>query len=215
MRAYRGHLIHVSGAPRLAEATEHLVSHPDGLLVVDDAGRIVFSGSFAGVPPGAEVIDCRPGFLLPGFVDTHIHFPQTYCTNSPRRRSAAGLVGALHLSGRGTAGRSGVRRRGGAGILRAADQRGHDDGAGVRFGVSTRPGRVVRRIAAEWACGPSPGAASRPSDPASAGPLLTGEADAISADQEAEVQPVARRRHRRPRPPPCCMRRWCRGSRCR
>ena len=82
MRAYRGHLIHVSGVPRLAEAAEHLVSHPDGVLVVDDSGRIVFSGPFAGSPAVSEVIDCRPGFLLPGFVDTHIHFPQTYCTNS-------------------------------------------------------------------------------------------------------------------------------------
>jgi guanine deaminase len=23
-------------------------------------------------------VDHRPGFLLPGFIDTHVHFPQTY-----------------------------------------------------------------------------------------------------------------------------------------
>lgn len=58
------------------------MSHPDGVLVVDADGRIVYSGEFSGTPAGAEVVDCRPGFLLPGFVDTHIHFPQTYCTNA-------------------------------------------------------------------------------------------------------------------------------------
>lgn len=82
MRAYRGHVLHISGAPRLAQARDHLVSHADGMLVVDGAGRIVYSGEFAGMPAGAEVVDCRPAFLLPGFVDTHIHFPQTYCTNA-------------------------------------------------------------------------------------------------------------------------------------
>lgn len=82
MRAYRGHLLHISGAPGLAQASENLVSHPDGVLVVDDGGRIVYSGEFTGMPTDAEVVDCRPAFLLPGFVDTHIHFPQTYCTNA-------------------------------------------------------------------------------------------------------------------------------------
>lgn len=83
MRAHRGHLIHIGGAPSLAEVRAHLVSEPDGVLVVDDAGAIVFAGAHGGMPAElahAEVIDHRPGFLLPGFVDTHIHFPQTYCT---------------------------------------------------------------------------------------------------------------------------------------
>lgn len=85
MRAYRGHLLHIGGAPLLAQASEHLVSVPDGVLVVDDDGVIAFSGEYARMPPemaDAHVVDHRPGFLLPGFVDTHIHFPQTYCTDS-------------------------------------------------------------------------------------------------------------------------------------
>jgi guanine deaminase len=73
--------MHIGGAPALAHARHHLISEPDGVLVVDDSGRIVYSGDYAGMPP-AEVVDCRPGFLVPGFVDTHIHFPQTYCTDS-------------------------------------------------------------------------------------------------------------------------------------
>lgn len=85
MRVYRGHLIHIGGAPRLDGAREALVSIPDGALAVDGAGTIEYSGPFLTLPAaaaGAEIIDCRPGFLLPGFVDTHLHFPQTHCVDS-------------------------------------------------------------------------------------------------------------------------------------
>jgi guanine deaminase len=84
MKAYRGHLMHIGGAPRLAEARDHLVSRPDGVVLVNDSGLIVFSGEYASMPGAddVEIVDVRPGFLVPGFVDTHIHFPQTYCTNS-------------------------------------------------------------------------------------------------------------------------------------
>ncbi|ULN48905.1 guanine deaminase [Mycolicibacterium goodii] len=83
MTTYRGHLIHIAGAPRLSAAAQNLVNEPDGAIVVDDTGRITYSGPFDARPEtGDEVIDRRPAFLLPGFVDTHIHFPQTYCTDS-------------------------------------------------------------------------------------------------------------------------------------
>ncbi|ABM16050.1 guanine deaminase [Mycolicibacterium sp. jd] len=84
MRAYRGHLIHIGGSPRLDSAREHLVSVPDGVLVVNDAGSIAYSGSYQEMPayPDTEMHDCRPGFLLPGFIDTHIHYPQTHCIDS-------------------------------------------------------------------------------------------------------------------------------------
>lgn len=85
MRVYRGHLIHIGGAPGLDGARDHLVSVPDGALAVDDAGTIGYSGVYRELPAavaGAEVIDCRPGFLLPGFIDTHLHFPQTHCVDS-------------------------------------------------------------------------------------------------------------------------------------
>ena len=48
-----------------------------GLLVVD--GVITARGDFAALRaehPGAEVVDLRDGVLLPGLVDTHVHFPQ-------------------------------------------------------------------------------------------------------------------------------------------
>jgi guanine deaminase len=48
-----------------------------GLLV--SAGLIVDRGRFAEVRdrhPGEEVVDLRAGLLLPGLVDTHVHYPQ-------------------------------------------------------------------------------------------------------------------------------------------
>lgn len=55
-----------------------LRSESDGALVVRD-GRIVARGDYAGVRadhPQEEVVDLRDGLLLPGFVDTHVHYPQ-------------------------------------------------------------------------------------------------------------------------------------------
>jgi guanine deaminase len=48
-----------------------------GLLVAD--GLIVARGPFTGLRaahPAEQVVDLRDGVVLPGFVDTHVHFPQ-------------------------------------------------------------------------------------------------------------------------------------------
>jgi len=55
-----------------------LRTHPDGGLLVRD-GRIAACGSFDDVRRAdveASVIDWRGGVVLPGFVDTHVHYPQ-------------------------------------------------------------------------------------------------------------------------------------------
>lgn len=84
-QVHLGHVFHVSGSPTVTESAAALVSIPDGALVVDDGGRIVFCGERGAIPAehaSAVTHDHRPGFLLPGFVDTHIHFPQTYAGDS-------------------------------------------------------------------------------------------------------------------------------------
>jgi guanine deaminase len=49
----------------------------DGLLVVDQAGRITFAGRAADRPAEAvAAVDVRPWVLLPGMVDLHAHLPQ-------------------------------------------------------------------------------------------------------------------------------------------
>nr|WP_256980867.1 guanine deaminase [Rhodococcus sp. 14-1411-2a] len=84
-RVHRGHIFHVAGSPTVLDAVAALVSIPDGALVVGDDGKIEFCGEFDSLPTEFAqhtVADHRPAFLLPGFVDTHIHFPQTYAGDS-------------------------------------------------------------------------------------------------------------------------------------
>lgn len=50
----------------------------DGLVEVDEAGRIAAVASVASVPPevAAAAVDLRPWVVLPGMVDLHAHLPQ-------------------------------------------------------------------------------------------------------------------------------------------
>lgn len=80
-----GHIFHIAGSPAITDSASALVSIPDGALVIDGGGRIAFCGSRTEIPAeyaAAVVHDHGQGYLLPGFVDTHIHFPQTYAGDS-------------------------------------------------------------------------------------------------------------------------------------
>ena len=59
---------------------------PDALLYLDDALlEVDGEGRFARVEPfqgGIVHEDLRPAVLLPGFVDAHVHFPQTRIVGS-------------------------------------------------------------------------------------------------------------------------------------
>lgn len=82
---HRGHIFHIAGAPTVAEAVDHLSHFPDGALVVDDAGTIAWCGAFGDLPQeyvSAGVVDHHGAFLLPGFINTHMHFPQVWCGDS-------------------------------------------------------------------------------------------------------------------------------------
>ena len=41
-RTHLGHIFHIAGEPKVTEAAVSLESIPDGALVLDDSGRIVF-----------------------------------------------------------------------------------------------------------------------------------------------------------------------------
>jgi guanine deaminase len=45
-------------------------------------GHIYHVAGSPTVSEAAAALDHRPGFVLPGFVDTHVHFPQTYAGDS-------------------------------------------------------------------------------------------------------------------------------------
>jgi guanine deaminase len=79
-RALRGRTLEFLDDPaQVGAAASHRYRH-DGLLVIE-AGRIVQVGDapalLAALPPGT-VVDHYPDCLvLPGLIDTHIHYPQT------------------------------------------------------------------------------------------------------------------------------------------
>lgn len=75
----RGRLLSFLRRPEaLDDATSYRYEEDGGLLVAD--GRIIAVGAYetvrAGVPEDVEEIDHRPHLILPGLIDTHVHFPQ-------------------------------------------------------------------------------------------------------------------------------------------
>ncbi len=69
-RGYRGRVLTPVGS------AGELRFFADGLLVVEH-GRLVSVGPYAADAACGAILDLRPAVLLPGFVDTHLHFPQT------------------------------------------------------------------------------------------------------------------------------------------
>ncbi|MET0961865.1 MAG: guanine deaminase [Noviherbaspirillum sp.] len=84
VQAYRGSVLHFSDDP--AFAGDAFDWHEDGLLVVD-GGHVLAAGDhaqlLASLPPGAVVHDLRGKLIVPGFIDTHIHYPQSDMIASP------------------------------------------------------------------------------------------------------------------------------------
>ena len=79
LQAFRGEVLHFVDDP--ASAGPAALKHfPDGLLVVRE-GRILQSGPFPELSPSLPVelgiVDYRGKLIVPGFVDTHVHYAQT------------------------------------------------------------------------------------------------------------------------------------------
>ncbi|MDP2014763.1 MAG: guanine deaminase [Actinomycetota bacterium] len=82
---HRGQIFHVAGQALVTSAVRQLEHFEDGALVVDDAGVIAWCGSFSELPAqflGVAVEHHKDCFLLPGFIDTHMHFPQVWSADS-------------------------------------------------------------------------------------------------------------------------------------
>ena len=72
----RAPLFHTPGNP--FQDSSALECYQDGGLLIRD-GRVAGCGDYASLRDAhsdVPAVDLRGGFLLPGFVDTHIHFPQ-------------------------------------------------------------------------------------------------------------------------------------------
>jgi len=80
MTAYRSALVHTLNNPAHCKIEDAYEYYADGLLVVEN-GLITHAGdaeSLLGeLPVGTEIIHYPDAIITPGFVDTHIHYPQT------------------------------------------------------------------------------------------------------------------------------------------
>jgi guanine deaminase len=84
LQAYRASLLHFSADPALHEQSH--AWYRDGLLIVAD-GKIQAAGDYAKLsatlPAGTAVLDFSGKLIMPGFIDAHLHFPQTDMIASP------------------------------------------------------------------------------------------------------------------------------------
>jgi guanine deaminase len=79
IRALRGRLLWFVDDPDTSGEAAHRYVE-DGLLVIQN-GLVRAAGEAAALlptlPAGAEIVDHRPHLIMPGFIDAHIHMPQT------------------------------------------------------------------------------------------------------------------------------------------
>ncbi|MCF6804097.1 guanine deaminase [Stutzerimonas stutzeri] len=79
-KAFRAPLLHCVADPREVGIESSYEYFEDGLLVVED-GKVAQIGNAADLLPslaaGTEVTEYPDALITPGFVDTHIHYPQT------------------------------------------------------------------------------------------------------------------------------------------
>ncbi|MCO6185126.1 guanine deaminase [Rhizobium sp. L1K21] len=75
----RGRTLSFHRRPENLEDKGAYTYQEDGALLIQ-AGKIVAAGSYSDVKPqageDAEEIDHRPHLIMPGLIDTHLHFPQ-------------------------------------------------------------------------------------------------------------------------------------------
>lgn len=77
VRALRGQAASLTGNPFLAEGClQHIA---DALILIED-GRIAAFGDFSElahrIPAGTEIVAYENALILPGLIDTHVHYPQ-------------------------------------------------------------------------------------------------------------------------------------------
>jgi guanine deaminase len=78
-KAYRAALLHSLADPSEVGVDASFQYFEDGILLVED-GHVARIGPAAELLPtlgGTEVTEYRDALIVPGFIDTHIHYPQT------------------------------------------------------------------------------------------------------------------------------------------
>ena len=79
VKAYRAAILHSIADPAVVGVEQSYEYFEDGLLVIDD-GQVAKVGHAVDLLPtlkGVEITEYRDALITPGFIDTHIHYPQT------------------------------------------------------------------------------------------------------------------------------------------
>ena len=80
LKIYRAEILHFLDDPTLVGDADCFEYFSDGLLVVKN-GCVERLGParelLPDIPPGTEVVHHRDALIMPGFVDCHVHYPQT------------------------------------------------------------------------------------------------------------------------------------------
>lgn len=77
LTGYRGKIIYFTQDPD--KTTQAYQYYPDGVLYVEN-GKVVAAGSYSSLKAhyqNAQIVDDSGKFIVPGFVDIHVHYPQT------------------------------------------------------------------------------------------------------------------------------------------
>ncbi|MDZ4336470.1 MAG: amidohydrolase family protein, partial [Pseudomonas sp.] len=79
VKAYRAAILHSIADPAVVGVEQSYEYFEDGVLVVEN-GQVAKVGYAADLLPtlkGVEITEYRDALITPGFIDTHIHYPQT------------------------------------------------------------------------------------------------------------------------------------------
>ena len=79
VKAYRAAILHSIADPAVVGVEQSYEYFEDGLLVIDN-GQVAKVGHAADLLPslkGVGITEYRDALITPGFIDTHIHYPQT------------------------------------------------------------------------------------------------------------------------------------------
>ena len=83
-RAYRASIFHLLDEPSAQDPAAQAEYFEDGVLIVED-GRVAGVGAWDDLASqlGGATVERIGGLLVPGFVDSHVHFPQVDIVASP------------------------------------------------------------------------------------------------------------------------------------
>ena len=77
--ALRGQIVSLHANPFEQPAEDCLTHHPDGLVIME-GGKITAAGPWAEtaplLPAGVEPVHYPDHLIMPGMIDTHVHYPQ-------------------------------------------------------------------------------------------------------------------------------------------